>query len=71
MFRRMKRDPANRSKVTIATKGGLVATERVVNGDPEYMHIACDKSLERMGIDQIDLYYLQASDFVVDSGWRD
>jgi diketogulonate reductase-like aldo/keto reductase len=28
-----------------------------VNGKPEYVHKACDASLERLGVDHIDLYY--------------
>src|SRR3982751_3062403 len=28
-----------------------------INGRPEYVRAACDGSLQRLGIDQIDLYY--------------
>ena len=28
-----------------------------VNGRPEYVHHACDASLQRLGVDHIDLYY--------------
>jgi aryl-alcohol dehydrogenase-like predicted oxidoreductase len=28
-----------------------------INGRPEYVHAACDASLQRLGIDTIDLYY--------------
>jgi aryl-alcohol dehydrogenase-like predicted oxidoreductase len=28
-----------------------------INGRPEYVHKACDASLERLGVDHIDLYY--------------
>jgi len=28
-----------------------------INGSPEYVHRACDASLERLGVDHIDLYY--------------
>jgi aryl-alcohol dehydrogenase-like predicted oxidoreductase len=30
---------------------------RSVNGSPEYVHAACEASLERLGVDHIDLYY--------------
>jgi aryl-alcohol dehydrogenase-like predicted oxidoreductase len=30
---------------------------RTVNGRPEYVHQACDASLDRLGVDHIDLYY--------------
>jgi aryl-alcohol dehydrogenase-like predicted oxidoreductase len=49
-----------RDEVVIATKFGIERREdgsRRVNGRPEYVHQACDASLRRLGIDQIDLYY--------------
>jgi aryl-alcohol dehydrogenase-like predicted oxidoreductase len=50
-----------RSSVVIATKFGIVrepgSTSRSVNGSPEYVRSACDASLERLGVDTIDLYY--------------
>jgi aryl-alcohol dehydrogenase-like predicted oxidoreductase len=36
-----------------------------VNGRPEYVHRACDASLERLGIDHIDLYYQHRIDTTV------
>src|SRR3712207_7974410 len=30
---------------------------RGINGRPEYVHRACDASLQRLGVDVIDLYY--------------
>ncbi|KXN92675.1 Aldo-keto reductase yakc [NADP(+)] [Leucoagaricus sp. SymC.cos] len=43
-----------------ATKFGIFFTEtgRGVNGKPEYAKSACAKSLKRLGVEQIDLYYL-------------
>ncbi|UBM10930.1 aldo/keto reductase [Cupriavidus metallidurans] len=51
-----------RDKVVLATKFGIVRdpsnpTARGVNGRPEYVRAACDASLERLGVDHIDLYY--------------
>lgn len=49
-----------RSRIKIATKFGNVfgpGGKRSVNGRPEYVREACDGSLKRLGIDQIDLYY--------------
>ena len=50
-----------RDEVTLATKFG---NERRadgswvgINGRPEYVVAACDASLERLGVDHIDLYY--------------
>jgi aryl-alcohol dehydrogenase-like predicted oxidoreductase len=50
-----------RDEVVIATKFGIVrneAGERLgLRGDPEYVRQACDASLQRLGIDHVDLYY--------------
>ncbi len=50
-----------RDRVVLATKFGLVAgagiAERSVNGRPEYVRAACERSLKRLGIETIDLYY--------------
>ena len=49
-----------RDQVVLATKFGnqrLADGRRVVNGDPGYVRQACDASLERLGVDHIDLYY--------------
>ena len=50
-----------RDEVVLATKFGnerRADGSRVgVNGRPEYVRSACDASLERLGVDHIDLYY--------------
>jgi aryl-alcohol dehydrogenase-like predicted oxidoreductase len=50
-----------RDDVVLATKFGIVreedGTRRGVDGSPEYVRRACDASLQRLGIDHIDLYY--------------
>ena len=50
-----------RDTVVLATKFGnerLADGTRVgINGTPEYVRRACDASLERLGVDHIDLYY--------------
>jgi aryl-alcohol dehydrogenase-like predicted oxidoreductase len=50
-----------RDQVVLATKFGIVRgddpAERGVRGDPAYVREACDASLERLGVDHIDLYY--------------
>jgi hypothetical protein len=48
-----------RNEIFLATKFGFVFSEgRAVNGEPEYVKAACAKSLKRLGVDYIDLYYL-------------
>ena len=50
-----------RDKVVLATKFGNERREDGswvgINGRPEYVLKACDASLERLGVDHIDLYY--------------
>ena len=50
-----------RDQVVIATKFGIVrdanGARHGVSGRPEYVRQACDASLNRLGIDKIDLYY--------------
>jgi aryl-alcohol dehydrogenase-like predicted oxidoreductase len=51
-----------RDNVVIATKFGIVRDPdnpavRGYDGSPEYVRTACDASLQRLGIETIDLYY--------------
>ena len=51
-----------REEVVLATKFGNVRdpedpTHRWIDGSPEYVKRACDASLQRLGVDHIDLYY--------------
>ena len=51
-----------RDHVVLATKFGIVRdpknpNARGVNGKPEYVRQACEGSLQRLGVDTIDLYY--------------
>ena len=57
---------SHRDRVVLATKFGIQRSEdsgfRGINGSPDYVHQACDASLQRLGIDYIDLYYLHRVD---------
>ncbi len=51
-----------RDQVVLATKFGIVRdptqpNARGVNGQPEYVRVSCEASLQRLGIETIDLYY--------------
>jgi aryl-alcohol dehydrogenase-like predicted oxidoreductase len=51
-----------RDQVVLATKFGIVRdpsnpASRGVNGRPEYVKQSCEASLQRLGVDHIDLYY--------------
>ncbi len=58
-----------RDEVVLATKFGNEREEDGtmlgVNGKPEYVRKACDASLERLGVDHIDLYYQHRVDKAV------
>jgi aryl-alcohol dehydrogenase-like predicted oxidoreductase len=51
----------HRDEVVVATKFGNEhrpdGSWVRINGEPEYVRRACDASLERLGVDHIDLYY--------------
>ncbi|PCH44696.1 Aldo/keto reductase [Wolfiporia cocos MD-104 SS10] len=52
-----------RNEIFLATKFGLrYSPTRTVNGDPEYVHEAFEKSLSRLGVDSVDLYYFHRAD---------
>ncbi len=61
---------ARRDEVVLATKFGIVRgtdnpARSGVNGSPDYVRSACDASLQRLGIDHIDLYYQHRVDTTI------
>ena len=58
-----------RHQIVLATKCGLVpsgsGSPNVVDGSPAHILAACDASLERLGTDVIDLFYLHRVDKAV------
>ncbi|MGH9126372.1 MAG: aldo/keto reductase [Acidimicrobiales bacterium] len=55
----------HRGQVVLATKFGIADRRdghMVVNGRPEYARSCCEESLQRLGMDTIDLYYLHRVD---------
>jgi hypothetical protein len=58
-------NPDKRDTVFLATKFGNVRNPdgtAYVRGDPEYVKEACDRSLKRLGVSHIDLYYCHRLD---------
>ena len=51
-----------RDRAIIATKFGMVVDEQRKGARPEYVKQACDDSLRRLGVEQIDLYQLHQPD---------
>ncbi|MED6123554.1 palmitoyltransferase akr1 [Stylosanthes scabra] len=57
-----------RDQIQIATKFGIVKMDSntvTVNGTPEYVRSCCEASLQRLGVDYIDLYYQHRIDTTV------
>lgn len=58
---RALRDSGKRDQVVLATKFGIMreanGATTGVNGRPEYVRQCCEASLQRLGVDHIDLYY--------------
>ncbi|KAL7929159.1 NADP-dependent oxidoreductase domain-containing protein [Trichoderma chlorosporum] len=53
----------HRSDVFIATKFGQSKEGiHAIRSDPEYVHSACERSLQRLGLKQIDLFYCHRLD---------
>lgn len=60
-----KKNPGAREKIFLASKFALTIDadgNRGLRSDPEYVHEACAKSLRRLGVDHIDLYYCHRLD---------
>ncbi|EFY97799.1 aldo-keto reductase family protein [Metarhizium robertsii] len=59
--------PERRKDIFLATKFGLCPRNNsiTVDSSPEYCHEAVEKSLSRLGVDQIDLFYLHRADPMV------
>jgi aryl-alcohol dehydrogenase-like predicted oxidoreductase len=55
-----------REQFVVATKFGIDRTvpagQKNVNNSPEYARKSCEESLRRLGVEQIDLYYLHRRD---------
>ncbi|AZK93931.1 MULTISPECIES: aldo/keto reductase [Streptomyces] len=57
---------AHRDEITLATKFAIVRTDdddyRGISNDPAYIRQAIDASLDRLGVDHVDLYYMHRRD---------
>jgi len=57
---------SHKSKIRIASKFGIVRTpgeyRRSIDNRPQYARTCCEASLRRLGVEQIDLYYVHRID---------
>ncbi|KAL2837288.1 NADP-dependent oxidoreductase domain-containing protein [Aspergillus pseudoustus] len=64
----LKRNPEKRKNIFLATKFGLQRRSDgkgwTFRSDPDYVREACKRSLERIGVESIDLYYCHRVDGV-------
>ncbi|KAH9930536.1 Aldo/keto reductase [Epithele typhae] len=55
-----------RNEIFLATKFGFTIgnpdAKKPISGDPEYVHASMAKSLSRLGVDSVDLYYFHRPD---------
>lgn len=56
-------NPGARSEFILATKAGISRNpDRRFNNDPEHLESALDASLQRLGVDHVDLFYVHRYD---------
>ncbi len=56
-------NPTARAKLSIATKAGICRdAERRINNDPDHLEESLNASLERLGVDHVDLFYVHRYD---------
>lgn len=54
-----------RDSYVLATKTGIDVTTFKPNGKPEYVRLACERSLKNLNLEYIDLYYIHRIDTTV------
>ncbi len=59
----MKADPSIRSRIVLATKGGIMPP-LPYDSSPAYLAKALDASLTRLGVEQVDLYQIHRPDIL-------
>jgi aryl-alcohol dehydrogenase-like predicted oxidoreductase len=60
----LRTGPQQREQVIVATKGGMrrPGGRWEIDGRPEHLRAACDRSLQALGLERIDLYQLHTPD---------
>ena len=54
----LQRNPSAKTKISIATKGGVQPSPRKVDNSPAFLRDCLEGSLKRLGVDCVDLYYV-------------
>jgi aryl-alcohol dehydrogenase-like predicted oxidoreductase len=58
-----RKNPAAKKKFSVGTKGGIVPEPRGVNNTKAFLQSSLDASLQRLGVDSVDLYYIHRRQF--------
>ncbi|MCA0434213.1 MAG: aldo/keto reductase [Proteobacteria bacterium] len=58
----LQKNPAARKRFSIATKGGINLDPRGVDNSPAFLRSCLEGSLKRLGVEQVDLYYIHRRD---------
>jgi aryl-alcohol dehydrogenase-like predicted oxidoreductase len=58
-----KKNPAAKKRFSIGTKGGIVPDPRKVDNSKEFLQASLDSSLQRLGVDCVDIYYIHRRQF--------
>ena len=61
----LTRNKAARSKLSLATKGGINPSPRAVNNSQKFMRECLEGSLQRLNVDSVDLYYVHRRDHAI------
>ncbi len=57
-----KKNPAARKRFSLATKGGFRISPRGISNEAGFLRDCLEGSLQRLGVDHIDLYYIHRRD---------
>lgn len=56
-------NPSARDEMVLATKAGITSDpDRRFNNDPDHLEVSLDASLKRLGLEQVDLFYVHRWD---------
>ena len=59
----LKKNPNAKQRFVIATKGGIVPNPRGVDNSKKYLTECLNSSLQRLGLESVDLYYIHRRQF--------
>ncbi len=58
-----RNNPSAKAKFTVATKGGIVPDPRGIDNTKKFLTESVNSSLQRLGLESIDLYYIHRRQF--------